>query len=603
MPEVPWTDASAIEQHVRHVLDSTGLGFLFEPLRAELPILRGFSRSKINVALKELGVDKVGIRARLTLLLLNVMHVETVPCASAPPADSSEASRKECCAKIASLVCAGARSTASQQLASANGPSPAECDGGLHAKLSELMRPLDRAKCTIPEPWRWPDIYMVVHSVVAIRASPSTSAAIVGSVRADTLVYAHEERDGWIRLFGCGGWMLINGHSLGFGVLLRPMPVSPWAQLQLHDNMDQAEPEPTSCVTMTSAQVAGYRDSPILALALLPSVQLKLPFLMPLQLERGSTEAIVHLVARVIAERGFIVCKGGLEPSLLEGVVREARLLYSEECMHPGETGGNALRDPQGRDVQHTSSMGKVRGDFVIWLREHLNGSVGGGEEQVKKAVLRMKPVIELDKQLERFGCAVTKAVSALIEESSYVHDDFTPSQLTSIVNDDFTPDTAHPRGSLHCGMGAACGPRGQGGQPLRYCGRSDMMVTVYPGDNADGVRGYLAHVDNTSPGGDGNTSHRLLTMVTYLNAEWDAAGGGGELRLFLPSGGVVPPKCTGVIDVIPHADVIVLFRSDLVLHEVRPANSQRLAATIWFHADHCGVEELGDLNASSFWT
>lgn len=48
-------------------------------------------------------------------------------------------------------------------------------------------------------------------------------------------------------------------------------------------------------------------------------------------------------------------------------------------------------------------------------------------------------------------------------------------------------------------------------------------MVACYPGN---GTR-YVRHIDN--PHGDG----RLLTVILYLNRDWDAARFGGALRVY----------------------------------------------------------------------
>ena len=99
---------------------------------------------------------------------------------------------------------------------------------------------------------------------------------------------------------------------------------------------------------------------------------------------------------------------------------------------------------------------------------------------------------------------------------------------------------------------------------------RSSPMVAVYPGGRAR----YMRHVDN--PDGNG----RLLTCLYYLNLGW-VEGDGGELRLWREEGDVY----TATIP--PLLDRCVLFWSDgRVPHEVLPANTERLAISVWFHHD-----------------
>ncbi len=38
-------------------------------------------------------------------------------------------------------------------------------------------------------------------------------------------------------------------------------------------------------------------------------------------------------------------------------------------------------------------------------------------------------------------------------------------------------------------------------------------------------------------------------------------------------------------VDVLPRVDVLVMFRADRMVHEVRPTYAKRLATTIWFNA------------------
>ncbi|KAG5177957.1 2OG-Fe(II) oxygenase superfamily-domain-containing protein [Tribonema minus] len=82
-------------------------------------------------------------------------------------------------------------------------------------------------------------------------------------------------------------------------------------------------------------------------------------------------------------------------------------------------------------------------------------------------------------------------------------------------------------------------------------------------------------HYDNP-----GRPNKRRLTCLLYLNRGWQP-GDGGELTL-LPFLGLAQ-------EVAPLFDRLVVFRSDLVLHRVRPARAPRYALTVWLDgADGC---------------
>lgn len=79
---------------------------------------------------------------------------------------------------------------------------------------------------------------------------------------------------------------------------------------------------------------------------------------------------------------------------------------------------------------------------------------------------------------------------------------------------------------------------------------------------------GYLRHRDAFAGGG-----RRRVTATYYLNAAW-RPGDGGELRLATPAGARL---------VEPLLDRLVLFRSEVVPHEVLPARAPRWAVTAWY--------------------
>lgn len=63
----------------------------------------------------------------------------------------------------------------------------------------------------------------------------------------------------------------------------------------------------------------------------------------------------------------------------------------------------------------------------------------------------------------------------------------------------------------------------------------------------------------------------RTVTVVSYLNEEWNPSDG-GTLRVYLPD---------GAVDMLPQAGTSVFFLSELE-HEVLPAARQRLSIAAW---------------------
>lgn len=92
----------------------------------------------------------------------------------------------------------------------------------------------------------------------------------------------------------------------------------------------------------------------------------------------------------------------------------------------------------------------------------------------------------------------------------------------------------------------------------------------------------YSAHIDNAD--GDGRVDGRILTMVLYLNVNWDRSGG-GELAIFQPEDS--DPNVGTWHVVHPDAGTLVLLRADQVLHEVCTAHEERYALSMWFCGQH----------------
>ena len=83
----------------------------------------------------------------------------------------------------------------------------------------------------------------------------------------------------------------------------------------------------------------------------------------------------------------------------------------------------------------------------------------------------------------------------------------------------------------------------------------------------ADGAH-YDRHIDRFS-----DRTLRTISCILYLNPSWPPDHG-GQLRLHLPDGSR---------DVEPHLGTWVIFRSELIEHEVLPAVAERYSLTGWF--------------------
>jgi SM-20-related protein len=93
--------------------------------------------------------------------------------------------------------------------------------------------------------------------------------------------------------------------------------------------------------------------------------------------------------------------------------------------------------------------------------------------------------------------------------------------------------------------------------------GRFDLQLAWYSGAGEF----YARHLD-AFPG----QSNRRITAIYYLNPEWQPSHG-GRLRLYSEH---------GPLEV--ELDRLVVFRSELLEHEVLPAHAPRLALTAWYY-------------------
>ena len=100
-----------------------------------------------------------------------------------------------------------------------------------------------------------------------------------------------------------------------------------------------------------------------------------------------------------------------------------------------------------------------------------------------------------------------------------------------------------------------------------------EVHMTIYPIGSF-----YRRHLDQFK-----KDDHRKLSVIFYLNKNWEESHG-GQLRMHLPE---------GAKDVFPMAGRLVCFRSDQIEHEVLPATRERLSLTGWMLDQHAELSHL----------
>lgn len=105
---------------------------------------------------------------------------------------------------------------------------------------------------------------------------------------------------------------------------------------------------------------------------------------------------------------------------------------------------------------------------------------------------------------------------------------------------------------------------------PIRYF---ETHFAVFPEGSF-----YNRHLDQFR-----ETSTRLVTVILYLNKNWQVADG-GQLRIYTGDESQ---------DIEPLFGRLLLFRSDLIEHAVLKTNKPRYSITGWLRRETTGVIEL----------
>ena len=128
----------------------------------------------------------------------------------------------------------------------------------------------------------------------------------------------------------------------------------------------------------------------------------------------------------------------------------------------------------------------------------------------------------------------------------------------------------------------------------------TSVQIAKYAGD---GKAGYPRHCDrgavclhelsnsnNAQDSNGGSAMERILTFVYYLTPEdWDQELDGGALRMYSPiRSDDANDNSTDhdlYFDIVPYSDRLVVFRSDIIEHQVLPSlRRDRIAITVWLY-------------------
>ena len=105
-------------------------------------------------------------------------------------------------------------------------------------------------------------------------------------------------------------------------------------------------------------------------------------------------------------------------------------------------------------------------------------------------------------------------------------------------------------------------------------------MCACYDGGGAH----YVAHRDNTCVDANGEidcTNSREVTVILYTSENWREEHG-GCLRVYQSAPDAPSVNCEDYTDIEPMAGRLVIFKSQKVLHEVRPSFAKRIALSMW---------------------
>ena len=301
-----------------------------------------------------------------------------------------------------------------------------------------------------------------------------------------------------------------------------------------------------------------------------------LPFLLP---------PLLAQVANDIATTGFAVVDGllgqdGARRALAQAIEMQRRGAFQPceatcESWSCGKGGGGGGGGGGGSDVG-SSDANTIRGDLTLW--EHQWG--GGGLEDERSSPRSSPPSSPPFEALEGGLQSVVSHLEILGRLLSHA--------LSSAPSSQQAPQQAPPLAPP---------------TKLRVDSRSRALLSYYGRG-----RGYLPHFDNPFPAL--SKDPRMLTLLYYMNEEWDAARDGGVLRVEPTrddgagktvrtpvggaggadgaggAGGVVESDVASSgdvgVEIAPVMDRWVIMDAQYTRHEVTSVNRARFALTVW---------------------
>lgn len=110
-----------------------------------------------------------------------------------------------------------------------------------------------------------------------------------------------------------------------------------------------------------------------------------------------------------------------------------------------------------------------------------------------------------------------------------------------------------------------------------------EVCFAVYPPGGF-----YDRHLDSFA-----GARNRVVSLVAYLNEDWDAAKG-GALAIW-PEG--AEPADAPAARIIPEPGGVVLMLSEAIPHAVEVTNEKRLGLAGWWRVNQSGMDRIDPLS------
>ena len=273
----------------------------------------------------------------------------------------------------------------------------------------------------------------------------------------------------------------------------------------------------------------------------------------------GSVAAAAAAVA--LASQGYVVCTGGSHSHLLSSAraliggmerartvsprqLRAARLLEGADALRGTlPVGGTALDEAIGGGPtvpqSHSPTVPQPYSPTAPQPYTALGKAVGGA------AVAPYAEAVAAGRAARADGCVSVPGVAGATGDASGDGGgdagdagdvDGAALSLVDAALSGFAAELVRALAALPADAAAFPFGRAEDGQPFVMSARTELQVQCLGGGGGGGS--YSPHVDNSTGDGRSTDFGRVLTVLYYLNDGWDAKGDGGQLRIYLPSGG-----------------------------------------------------------------